>query len=126
MEKEDWACSSFTPEFKDLTAFSLHESLINPQKHSARRQVMQANTNPQVRPNSADPLAKKASTGGEHWQNPADPTRKDGDVPPIYAEDRRLDQGEDLEEPQSDTHATSEDKPLQTKPKNSGEVSKVY
>lgn len=37
-------------------------------------------------------------TPGDHWQNPADPTRKDGDVTPVYA-DERLASGEDLQEP---------------------------
>lgn len=39
-----------------------------------------------------------AEAPGDRKQNPADPTRKDGDVTPIYA-DERYASGEDMEEP---------------------------
>ena len=111
---------------------------------------MQPNIPTQVGPNSVDPLTKRGAANqekrpqmppqlpgdapeknipqslpedpGDHRQNPADPTRKDGDVPPIYAEDNRLQAGEDMQEPTP----TREGNSIDRNPRSSGEVSRVY
>lgn len=106
---------------------------------------------PQVGPKSVDPLNKRGASAdmggepdispndvpekqtpqnpGDHKQNPADPTRKEGEVTPLYANDQRLRAGEDLEEPTPETHPahrTVEGNGIDRNPRNSGEVSKVY
>ena len=100
---------------------------------------------PEVGPKSVDPLTKRGAAGGkenelpgelpeknipeslpedpgQHRQNPADPTRKEGDIPPMWAKDLRMQQGEDMEEPTP----TREGGAIDRNPRNSGEVSKVY
>lgn len=104
------------------------------QSHTGSRETqkpIREEVTPQVGPKSVDPLTKRGAEAGsetpseipgDHWQNPADPTRKEGDVTPIYA-DERLASGEDMEEP-TPSKKTLESFGADANPKNSGEVAK--
>lgn len=83
------------------------------QSHTGSRETqkpLREEVTSQNEPKASEPLVKRGAEGdpreketpqelpGDHKQNPADPTRKDGDVTPIYA-DERYSSGEDMEEP---------------------------